>query len=521
MRRSPRLASAAERQRTHNSEDREGARPMDMRDVERTPSGAGLRPRSLSELRNDDFDVGGSGGGLGDLSAPRQGGASPLELRTDDFDVRDRMETAEEQDARLDREEEERLHTLPGWEGRFAYLEEQRRLRELETWGVAAVTPTTWVSVGRLFWERSEKVLSERISTWVAGERVSPRVTRDRVSPWVVGERVDQVEMSTATIAASTRTGPTTATAVTTTVATTMREMLALVVRDPTLPPLHPDDFAHVVLDADGLVHVGLQDPFPHTGRRSDERRPPGGTYSPPPYLVQSPRWSGSSLSDIRGRESGVVEGGSGRRSGGESAESMPPPPAQAAEASDEETAARAHIGGSPPPVRGGVAGGWAAHRRVTDRLRADYDVGRGAFAGRLSPQRQAAEGGSGRPSLHMAGRMLGLSRSATRRSLVLPAARTLTDMQQGQHYTSGEEGLMMRRGTRRHSVVTEVEARLTAEIAADQAALDAIQRQRETIAAEEAEDEDTSTVLWERPRASSCRAGHRPLFLFGRTLCL
>ncbi|GBG80581.1 hypothetical protein CBR_g31041 [Chara braunii] len=87
-------------------------------------------------------------------------------------------------------------------------------------------------------------------------------------------------------------------------------EMLALVVRDPTLPLLRPDDFAQVMLDADDLAQVGTQDPFPHTGRRSGERRRLGGAYSPPAYLVQSPRWSGSSLSGIRGRGPGWLRAG-------------------------------------------------------------------------------------------------------------------------------------------------------------------------------------------------------------------
>ncbi|GBG62110.1 hypothetical protein CBR_g29311 [Chara braunii] len=234
-------------------------------------------------------------------------------------------------------------------------------------------------------------------------------------------------------------------------------------------------------------------------GRRSNKRRPPGGAYSPPPYIVDSPRWSGSSLNGIRGREFGPVDGGSGRRSGG-SVGSMPPPPARSMEGSTDATTARAAVAGSPPPVAGGVAGGWAAHRRVSDRMRADYDAGRGTFAGRLSPQFQVAassEGGSGRPSVHMAGRMLGLSRSVTKRVLIpppIPARGTTEDMQQVQHYTSGEEGLLMRSGCRRQSSITEVEARLAAELAVSQAALDAIHRQRQTIAAAEAEDEDTDT---------------------------
>ncbi|GBG43864.1 hypothetical protein CBR_g77429 [Chara braunii] len=178
----------------------------------------------------------------------------------------------------------------------------------------------------------------------------------------------------------------------------------------------------------------------------------------------------------------------------------MRPPPARGTKGGADTTMARAPVAGSPPPVAGGVAGGWAAHRRVSDRMRADYDAGRGAFAGRLSPQFQVAgssEGGSGCPSLHMAGRMVGLSRSATRRVLfppLIPARGTAADMQQGQHYTSGDGGLLMRSGTRRHNVVTGVEARLPAEIAAGQAALDAIQRHRQTIAAAGAEAEDADT---------------------------
>ncbi|GBG88799.1 hypothetical protein CBR_g48414 [Chara braunii] len=217
---------------------------------------------------------------------------------------------------------------------------------------------------------------------------------------------------------------------------------LALVLRDPSVPSLpltRPEAFAQAGFDVDDLARLGSHDPFPPTGRRSGERCPPGGAYSPPPYIVDSPRWSGSSLSGIRGRESGPVDGGSGRRSdSGGSAGSMPPPSARSTEGGADGTTARAPIAGSSPPVAGGVVGGWAAHRRVSDRMRVDYDVGRGAFTGRLSPRFQvvcSSEGGFGRPSLHMAGRMLGLSRSATRRVLMpppIPARGTTTDMQQG-----------------------------------------------------------------------------------------
>ncbi|GBG64830.1 hypothetical protein CBR_g48298 [Chara braunii] len=274
---------------------------------------------------------------------------------------------------------------------------------------------------------------------------------------------------------------------------------LALVLRDPAVPPLRPDDTGHTFFDVHVLAQALTDDPFAHMSRKSGKRRAPRRVYSPPPFVVQSPGWPGSSLSGVRGRESGAGEVASGRRSDGdrESAGSMPPPPARTPEAgvnAGDQTAAPgvAHSGGSPPTVRGGVGGGWSAVRRVGKRLRADYDVGRGVFTERTPVQ---TEGGSERPSLQMAGRMLGLSRAETRRSLVLEAAGTSTDMLGGEQFTSGEEGLSMRPGTRRQCGLSEVEARLAAGVAAGQAALDAIQREREMgIAARAAEDEDADT---------------------------
>ncbi|GBG74885.1 hypothetical protein CBR_g19398 [Chara braunii] len=261
-------------------------------------------------------------------------------------------------------------------------------------------------------------------------------------------------------------------------------------------------DLARTFFDVDALAHALTDDRFAYTGRRSGQRRPPGGEYSPPPFVLQSPQWSSSSLSGVRGRESGASEVGSGRRSDGgiDIAGSMPPPPARTPEArvdAGDQTAAPgvAHSGSSPPTVRDGVGGGWLSVRRVGDRLRADYDVGRGVFTGRTPVETQAVEGGSGPPSLHMAGRMLGLSRVETRRSLVLEAAGTSTDMLRGEQFTSGDEGLLMRPGTRRQHGLSEVEARLAAGVAGAQAILDAIQREREMgIVARAAEDEDADT---------------------------
>ncbi|GBG93121.1 hypothetical protein CBR_g59146 [Chara braunii] len=60
-------------------------------------------------------------------------------------DVREREETVEDRDARLDREEEAWLQSMPRWEGREAYEAEQQWQRELET--IGAGPPS---SVGRM-----------------------------------------------------------------------------------------------------------------------------------------------------------------------------------------------------------------------------------------------------------------------------------------------------------------------------------------------------------------------------------
>ncbi|GBG71316.1 hypothetical protein CBR_g8738 [Chara braunii] len=333
---------------------------------ERTPSDASIRPRSPSVLRTQDFEDIGLGGILGDLSVEGRRRASPQDVRTDADVERGPVETEEERDARLDREEEERLRSLPQWEGRFTGSLSMRGRMPARVVGQMVDDATT---------RRPRVDLRGTMLSWAAGPVVGavatarPRVMRDRVPQCAAEERVDTVEMGTPRV--SVETMDRTATMTTTT--------------------------------------------------------------------------------GVRGRESGAGEVGSGRRSddGRDSAGSMPPPPARTPEAR-VDTANRtvapgvAHSGGSPPLVRGGVGGGWSAVRRVGDGLRADYDAGRGVFTGRTPVQTQAAEGGSGRPSLQMAGRMLGLSRAETRRTLVLEAAGTSTDRLRGEQFTSGEEGLSM-----------------------------------------------------------------------------
>ncbi|GBG64902.1 hypothetical protein CBR_g48368 [Chara braunii] len=519
LRRSERLASTAGRDRTHDGEDRGG---------ERTPSDAVLRPRSPSELCTHDFDVGGLGGGLGDFNVKGRRRASPSKVRTDEDVMRGRVETEEERHARLDREEEERLRSLPRWEGRSPYLEEQRRQRELETGeGGGRDADDSGVSEEAAQGEFVDEGQDAAAGGGSGGGRRGDRET--------AGDEGQDVAVGGGSPRGGRGDGETAGDEGQGAVVCGRGEggpgedgdaagvggddgpngdddndhgpkddayRLALVLRDPTVSALRPDVLAHTFFDVDTFEQALTTDPFAHTVRMSGKRRASGREYSPPPFVVQSPRWSGSSLSGVRGRESGAGEVGYGRRSESDrdSAGSMPPPPARAPEAgvdAEDQTAVPrvAHSGSSPSIVRGGVGGGWSTVRWAGDRLREDYDAGRDVFAGRTTVQTQAMEGGSGRPSLQMAGCMLGLLRVATRRSLVLEAGGTSTDMLQGQQYTSSREGLLMRPGTRRQRGLSEVEARLAAEVAAGQAALDAIQRERERgIAARAAEDEDADT---------------------------
>ncbi|GBG88910.1 hypothetical protein CBR_g48522 [Chara braunii] len=341
LRRSEGLASAAGRERTHDGEDRGG---------ERTPSDA-----------------------------------------------------EEERDARLGREEEERLGSLPRWEGWFAYLDEQRRQRGLETGGGGGRDDDdSGVPKEAVQGEFDDEGQDAAAGSGSGGGRCGDGETAGDEGQDVVvgggsrrggravcgrGEGGPGRDGDTAGVGGDDGPdedndddhGP-----------EDDAYRLALVLRDPTVPPLRPDDPAHTFFDVDALVQALTDDPFTHMGLVSGKRRAPGRVYSPPPFVVQSPRWSGSLLSGVRGRESRAGEVGSGRRSNGgrDSAGSMPPPPARTPEAvvdAGDQTAAPgvAHSGSSPSTVQGGVGGGWSAVCQVGDRLRADYDVGRGVFSRR------------------------------------------------------------------------------------------------------------------------------------------
>ncbi|GBG80993.1 hypothetical protein CBR_g31549 [Chara braunii] len=370
------------RDRTHDGKDRGG---------ERTPFDAGIRPRSSSVLRTQDFEDIGLGGSLGGFSVEGRRRASPQDVRTDEDVERGPVETEEERDARLDREEEERLRSLPQWEGRFAYLDEQRRQRDLETGGEGSRdvddsgVPEEAVQ-GEFNYERQDAAVAVPEGQDVLMGGGSPSEGRgdsetagDEGQDAAVcgrGEGGPGGDGDTAGVGGDDdpdgddddNHGP-----------EDDPYRLALVLRDPTMPPTRRDGTAHTFFDADALAHALTDDPFAHLSRKSGKQRAPGRVYSPPPFTVQSPHWSGLSLSGVRGRESSAGEVGSGRCSDGDrdSAGSMPPPPARTSEGrvdTGDRTVAPgvAHSGGFLPPVRGGVGGGWSAVRRVGDRLRAD-----------------------------------------------------------------------------------------------------------------------------------------------------
>ncbi|GBG92802.1 hypothetical protein CBR_g57227 [Chara braunii] len=479
LRRSERLASAAGRNRTHDGEDRGG---------ERTPSDVGIRPRLPSVLRTQDFEDIGLGGSLGDLSVKGRRRASLHDVRTDADVEWGPAETEEERDARLDREEKERLRSLPQWEGGGGSRDvddsgvpEEGVQREFDYEGQDAAAgggsgggrrgdeETAGVPKGQ------DVVMGGGSPSGGHGDSETAGDEGQGAAVCGGGEGGPGGDGDTAGVGGDDGPdgdddddhGP-----------EDDPYRFTLVLRDPTLPPSRRADTTHTFFDVDALAHALKDDPFAHVSRKSGKQRAPGRVYSPPSFTVQSPHWSGSSLSDVRGREPGAGEVGSGRRNdyGRDSAGSMPPPPA-----------------GSTPGT-----GRWhpelrtvAVPRRQSEEVwvaDGQLFVGSGTGCGRITTPRGAS-------SRDMAGYMLGLSRAKTWRTLVLEAAGTSTDRLQGELFTSGEEGLSMHPRTRRQHGLSEVEARLAAGVAAGQAALGAIQRERERgIAAQVEEDEDVDT---------------------------
>ncbi|GBG88553.1 hypothetical protein CBR_g48022 [Chara braunii] len=335
LRRSERLASASGRDRTHDGEDRGG---------DRTPSDAGIRPRSPSVLRTHDFDVVGLGGSSGDFSVEGRRRASPSEVRTDADVVWGTVKTEEERDARLDREEEERL----GIQGEF----DDEGQDAAAGGGSGGGRRGDGETAGD---EGQDVVVGGGSPSGGCGDSETAGDEGQGAAVCSRGEGGPGGDGDTAGVGGDDGPdgdddddhGP-----------KDDAYRLALVLRDPTVPPLHPVNTAHTFFDVDALAQALTDDHFAHMSRKSGKRRAPGRIYSPPPFVVESPHWSGSTLSGVRGRESGAGEVGSGRRSDGgrDSAGSIPPPPARTSEAGVDAgdqtvTPGVAQRGGSPPTV--------------------------------------------------------------------------------------------------------------------------------------------------------------------------
>ncbi|GBG66853.1 hypothetical protein CBR_g70730 [Chara braunii] len=392
--------------------------------------GAGEGSAAAAEDGEDDWsnaeDVGGGTdrtteqvyftyGGGSDRHAPRIV-HDRAEYRTD---AREREETIEERDARLNHEEEARLQSMPRWEGREAYEAERPRKRELETIGAG---PPSSIGCMPTF--------------------------------------------------------------------------------DTMQPPSGPSDVVGGGADTCGLdAGGGGQADVPCEGgpigvvetvgadtgvESSDDGEECAAAEAIVDDIVIGICAAGTD-GGTHGGEEGMVDEGS--------------VPLLEEELVDEGSLRLPPIGGrgsgrgSSSSHRGGVLGGWSSCRRVTDSLRRDYDRGRGLFARGASGEGDPAAGASeaGRPSVHTAGRVLGLDRVETRRTerlKVYPARSAIDDKRQGLPYTSGEEDLHMPQGSRHHGSIRDLDT----EIVVDQQRLADLIRERERRSETEAQAEEADT---------------------------
>ncbi|GBG91533.1 hypothetical protein CBR_g52567 [Chara braunii] len=492
--------------------------PRDIPFVERTTSHGGPAQAATSDLRTNNFDIAGSHGGSPVLRC-RVG--DKVEYRTD---VREREETVEERDARLDHEEEALLQSMPRWEGKEAYEVEQRRQRELETTGAHAKlvnerdarldheeearlqSQPRWD--GREEYEAEQRRERELETTGAPGGAGIPSSVRPvpTMAPGGTDSRADssddgedcepalnivhnvvvglcgagtdgrihggeedivdegsvpleddaaQVEegagvhaghscMSDADRQGSSPRGA------------RIDMSLAMIVRTPSVRDGgHVDSGRPVSFSAGGysgempqwdggesgdctptnlhpeqLERLGMEDPFPYTG----------GLTLPPAWAPMSPRWTGSSPSNIRERES--LDSQAAVFSGGVANSQMQPPQRSLSPALYQgpalatglpPTGGQGSGRGSSSSHRGGGFGGWSSCRREIDRLRRDYDRGQGLLARGPSEEGVPAVGASeaGRPSVHTAAHILRLDRVGTRRTKrveVYPARSAIQD---------------------------------------------------------------------------------------------
>ncbi|GBG76349.1 hypothetical protein CBR_g22096 [Chara braunii] len=497
--------------------------------VEGTPSHSGLAQAATSVLRTSDFDIAGSHGGSPIL---RCGVGDRAEYKTDGGE---REETVEERDARLDREEEAWLQSMPRWAGRDAYEAEQRRQRELEMIGAgsqASVRPLPTTDTMQPA-SHAEGGGAERCGLNAGGGVQTDAIVHDVVVGICAAagdggihggeeEMVDEASVPLPSDAAQVE-------------EELVDEGCVPLEVEGSVPFVAFDDDTAQVEEEGAAVHACHSAPSLRDGETGGHVQEDGATVDMFLAIIVRP----PSVRDVEtgghidsGRPDSSSAGGyfgeMPRWDGGKPGECTPTPlrPEQLERMGTEDpfpytglppTGGRGSGWGFSSSHRGGVSGGWSSYTRVTNSLRRDYDRGQGLFAHGPSREGGPASGASdvGRPSVHTTGRILGLDRLRTRTTEpgdVHLARSAMEDRRQGLPYTSGEDDLHMPQGSRRHGSINDIDA----EIAVEERRLAELIRERErrSETKAQAEEADTETepikkaVRRERHRRAAAAAG-------------
>ncbi|GBG59648.1 hypothetical protein CBR_g49912 [Chara braunii] len=383
--------------------------PHDIPVVEGTPSQSGPAQATTSDLRTSNLDIAGSHGDSPVLQC-RVGDRA--EYRTD---VREREETVEERDARLDREEEAQLQSMPRWDGReeldvggggqAEVRCEGGDVRGLEIVGADSRVESSDDSEEC---EATEAIVHDVIVGICTGgtdggihggeeemvDEGSVPLAHDatHVEEELVDEGSVPLDDDTAHVeegaaihaghnAPSVRDGGTGGHVEEEGAAVDMS--LAVIVRTPSMRDVetggHVDSGRPVSFFVGGysgemprwdggepgkctptplLERLGTEDPFPFTG----------GQPSPPAWAPVSPRWTGSSQSDIRERD--ALDRQAAMFSSGVASSHVQPPRHPLSRALHQgpalatgrpPTGGRGNERGSSSSHRGGVFGGWSS----------------------------------------------------------------------------------------------------------------------------------------------------------------
>ncbi|GBG85366.1 hypothetical protein CBR_g40009 [Chara braunii] len=266
LRHSERLASAVGRDRTHDGEDRGG---------ERTPSDAGIHPRSPSVLRTQDFEDIGLGGRLGDLSVEGCRRASLQDVRTD-ADVERALGTWRQEGGGAVTSTT-RVSLRRRFRGSFDYEGQDAAAGGGSGGGRRGDEETAGVLEGQDVVMGGGSPNGGRGDSETAGDEGQDAAVCGR------GEGGPGEDGDTASVGGDDGPdddndddhGP-----------EDDPYRLALVLRDPTVPPLRPADTTHTFFDDNALAHALTDNPFAHVSRKSGKQRAPWRVYSPPPFTV-------------------------------------------------------------------------------------------------------------------------------------------------------------------------------------------------------------------------------------------